>query len=176
MSYSYDEQTIQNHRVRGYSEYEATLDINVRLGDCLPQEPLARSVVDIVAQLDLAPLYARYGKRGGTPYAPEMLLGLLFHAYATGVFASRKSEQGIAETAAFRFLVGNRSPDHDTIAAFRKQFLPQLQGLFVQILLLAQEAGLLHLGNIAATEPQFARMPPRARPFLISACLPSKSN
>ena len=102
MSYSYDEQTIQNHRVRGYSEYEATLDINVRLGDCLPQEPLARSVVDIVAQLDLAPLYARYGKRGGTPYAPEMLLGLLFYAYATGVFASRKSEQGIAETAAFR--------------------------------------------------------------------------
>ena len=130
-------------------DYEATLDTSVRLGDCLPPDHLARFVVDIVAQLDLAPLYARYGKRGGAPYAPELLLGLLFYAYATGVFSSRKIEQGIKETAAFRFLAGNLSPDHDTIAAFRKQFLPELQGLFVQILLLAQEAGLLKLGNIS---------------------------
>lgn len=130
-------------------DYEATLDTRVRLGDCLPPDHLARFVVDIIAQLDLAPLYARYGKRGGAPYAPEILLGLLFYAYATGVFSSRKIEQGLRETAAFRFLAGNLAPDHDTIAAFRKAFLPELQGLFVQILLLAQEAGLLHLGNIS---------------------------
>lgn len=130
-------------------DYQATLDTSVRLGDCLPPDHLARFVVDIVAHLDLAPLYARYAKRGGAPYTPEMLLGLLFYAYATGVFSSRKIEQGTKETAAFRYLAGNLSPDHDTIAAFRKQFLPELQGLFVQILLLAQEAGLLHLGNIS---------------------------
>jgi hypothetical protein len=51
-------------------DYEATLDSTVRRGDCLPPDHLARFVVDIVAQLDLAPLYARYGKRGGQPYAP----------------------------------------------------------------------------------------------------------
>jgi transposase len=130
-------------------DYEATLDTSVRLGDCLPPDHLARFVVDIVAQLDLKPLYARYGNRGGAPYAPTMLVGLLFYAYATGVFSSRKIEQGTRETAAFRYLAGNLSPDHDTIAAFRKTFLPELSGLFVQILLLAQEAGLLQLGNIS---------------------------
>ena len=130
-------------------DYEATLDTNVRLGDCLPADHLARFIVDIVAQLDLKPLYARYGSRGGAPYAPEILLGLLFYAYATGVFSSRKIERATQETAAFRYLAGNLSPDHDTLATFRKQFLPQLQDLFIQILLLAQQMGLLEMGNIS---------------------------
>lgn len=130
------------------ADYEATLDTNVRLGDCLPQDHLARFVVDLVAQLDLKPLYACYGNRGGAPYAPEILLGLLVYAYATGVFSSRKIEQATKETAPFRYLAGNYSPDHDTIAAFRKQFLPQLKDLFVQVLLLAHEMGVLQLGTL----------------------------
>jgi transposase len=130
-------------------DYEATLDTSVRLGDCLPPEHLARFVVDIVEQLNLTALHAAYGKRGGAPYAPKMMIALLFYAYATGVFSSRKIEQATKETAAFRFLAGNYSPDHDTLAAFRKQFLPQIQDLFVQILLLAQQMGLLELGNIS---------------------------
>jgi len=129
-------------------DYEATLDTSVRLGDCLPADHLARFVVDIVEQLDLAAVYASYGKRGGAPYAPEMMVGLLFYAYATGVFSSRKIEQATKETAAFRFLAGNYAPDHDTISAFRKQFLPTLQDLFLQILLLAQQMGLLRIGNL----------------------------
>ena len=130
-------------------DYEATLDTSVRLGDCLPPEHLARFIVDIVEQLDLTSLYKAYGKRGGAPYAPKMMIALLFYAYATGTFSSRKIEQATRETAAFRFLAGNYSPDHDTLAAFRKQFLPQIQDLFVQILLLAQQMGLLELGNIS---------------------------
>jgi transposase len=129
-------------------DYEATLDTSVRLGDCLPPDHLARFVVDIVEQLDLAALHAAYGKRGGAPYAPKMMVALLFYAYATGLFSSRKIEQATKETAAFRFLAGNYAPDHDTLAAFRKQFLPQLQDLFVQILLLAQQMGLLTLGDL----------------------------
>jgi transposase len=62
----------------------------VRLGDCLPPDHLARFVVDSMVQLDLSALYAKYGSRGGEPYAPEMLLGLLLYGYATGVFSSRK--------------------------------------------------------------------------------------
>jgi len=77
------------------------------------------------------------------------MIALLFYAYATGVFSSRKIEQATRDTAAFRFLAGNYAPDHDTLAAFRKQFLPELQGLFVQILLLAQQMGLVELGNIS---------------------------
>ena len=123
-------------------DYEATLDTSVRLGDCLPPDHLARFVVDIVTQLDLKPLYARYGNRGGQPYAPEILMGLLFYAHANGVFSSRKIEQGTRETAAFRYLAGNLAPDYDTITAFRKNFLPEISGLFAQILLLAQETRL----------------------------------
>jgi len=129
-------------------DYDATLDTSVRLGDCLPPDHLARFVVDIIAQLDLKPLYARYGNRGGAPYAPEILLGLLFYAYATGVFSSRKIQKATRETAAFRYLAGNYSPDHDTIANFRKQFLQELKPLFVEILLLAQEMGLVEMGNL----------------------------
>jgi transposase len=105
----------------------------------LAPEHLARFVVDIVSQLDLRPLYCPLWQPRSSPFAPEILLGLLFYGYATGVFASRKIEQATRETAAFRFLAGNYSPDHDTIATFRKQFLQELKDLFVQMLLLASD-------------------------------------
>jgi transposase len=130
-------------------DYQATLDVTVRLGDLLPPEHLARFVVEAVAELDLTALYARYGARGGQPYAPEMLLGLLFYGYATGVFSSRKIEGATYDSVPFRFIAGNLHPDHDTVAAFRKTFLPQLKGLFVQILLLARLTGVLRLGKIS---------------------------
>ena len=130
-------------------DYQATLDQTVRLGDCLPPDHLARFVVDIIAQLDLSAIYARYQPRGGAPYAPELLFGLLAYGYATGTFSSRKLERATYESAPFRFIAGNLHPDHDTIAAFRKTFLPELQDLFVQVLLLAQTMGVLKLGNIS---------------------------
>jgi len=130
-------------------DYQAALDVTVRLGDCLPPDHLARFAVDAVAQLDLSPIYARYGSRGGEPYAPEILLGLVFYGYATGVFSSRKIERATYESAPFRFIAGNLHPDHDTLASFRKAFLPELQALFVEILLLAQMVGVLQLGRIS---------------------------
>ncbi len=130
-------------------DYDQALDLTVRLGDCLPSNHLARFVVDSVAQLDLSALYAKYGSRGGEPYAPEMLLGLLLYGYATGVFSSRKIERATYESVAFRFIAGNVHPDHDTLAVFRRTFLPELKDLFVQVLLLAQEAGVLKLGTIS---------------------------
>src|SRR6059058_2561408 len=130
-------------------DYDQALDLTVRLGDCLPPDHLARFVVDSVAQLDLAALYAHYGPRGGEPYAPEVLLGLLLYGYATGVFSSRKIERATYEVVPFRFIAGNLHPDHDTLATFRRTFLPELKDLFVQILLLAQEAGVLKLGTIS---------------------------
>lgn len=59
-------------------DYEAILDTTIRLGDCVPPNHLARFVVDTIAHLDLSAIYARYGTRGGQPYAPEILFGLLF--------------------------------------------------------------------------------------------------
>src|SRR5213594_4781296 len=130
-------------------DYDQALDLTVRLGDCLPPNHLARFVVDSVAQLDLSALYARYGSRGGEPYAPEVLLGLLLYGYATGVFSTRKLERATYESVPFRFIASNLHPDHDTLATFRKTFLPELKDLFVQVLLLAQLAGVLKLGNLS---------------------------
>src|SRR5262249_3676400 len=131
------------------ADYDATLDVTVRLGDCLPPDHLARFVVDLIAQLDLSAIYARYSTRGGQPYAPDILLALLFYGYATGTFSTRKIECATYETVPFRFIAGNLHPDHDTLATFRKTFLPELKDLFVQVLLLAQAAGVLKLGNIS---------------------------
>lgn len=130
-------------------DYEATLNQTVRLGECLPPDHLARFIVDVIAQLDWAPIYARYAARGGARYAPELLFGLLVYGYATGVFSSRKIERATYESAPFRFIAGNLHPDHDTLATFRKTFLPELHDLFVQVLSLAQEMGVLKLGNIS---------------------------
>ena len=130
-------------------DYAQALELTVRLGDCLPPDHLARFVVDSVALLDLSALYAHYGSRGGEPYAPEVLLGLLLYGYATGIFSSRKIERATYEAVPFRFIAGNQHPDHDTLATFRRVFLPELKDLFVQVLLLAQEAGVLKVGTIS---------------------------
>ena len=66
-----------------------------------------------------------------------MLLGLLVYGYATGVFSSRKLERATYDLVAFRFIAANDHPDHDTIATFRRRFLPEIEALFVQVLLLA---------------------------------------
>ena len=131
------------------ANYEETLNQTIRLAEALPPQHLARFVVDVIAQLDLRKIYERYAPMGGEAIAPEVLLGLLFYGYATGVFSSRKIEKASYESIPFRFIAGGLHPDHDTIANFRKTFLAEIQELFVQILLLAQAAGVLKLGNIS---------------------------
>jgi transposase len=130
-------------------DYGATLAQQVRLDECLPPDHLARFIADVLAQLDFSAIYAGYGARGGRAYAPEVLFGLLVYGYATGVFSARKIERATYESAPFRLLAGNLHPDHDTIATFRRAFLGELKGLFVQVLLLAQELGVLQLGAIS---------------------------
>src|SRR6266849_9713962 len=130
-------------------DYESALTATVTLREAVPVNHLARFVVDVITQLDLSALYARYAPVGGVAIAPEILLGLLFYGYATGVFSTRKIERATAETVPFRFIAGNFHPDHDTLATFRQTFLPELKELFVQVLLLAQKAGVLKLGTIS---------------------------
>ncbi len=130
-------------------DYEATLNQTISLREALPPNHLARFVVDVIALLDLSAIYARYAAVGGEAIAPEILLGLLFYAYATGLFSSRQIERATYESIPVRFVAGGVHPDHDTIANFRKTFLAEIQELFVQILLLAQAAQVLKLGNIS---------------------------
>jgi transposase len=131
------------------ADYAATLEMQVRLGDCLPPEHLARFVVDTIGLLDLSAIYERYGSKGGQPYAPTVLVGILFYGYVTGVFSSRKLERATYESIPFRYVAGNLHPDHDTLAHFRRTFLPQIQEAFVQILLVAQQVGVLALAVVS---------------------------
>jgi transposase len=115
----------------------------------LPQAHLARFVVEVIDQLDLSELVRQYAGRGSAAYHPAMLLGLLVYGYATGVHSSRKIERACHDSVAFRFIAANTQPDHDSIATFRRRFLPQIEALFVQVLVLAREMKCLKLGSIA---------------------------
>jgi len=131
------------------ADYEKTLDLQISLRDVLPPDHLARFIVDVIAQLDLNAIYNRYSDQGAPPYAPEVMLGLLFYGYATGVFSSRKIEKATHEVIPFRFISGDMHPDHATIAHFRKEHLVELKELFVQILLIARAMGHLQMGNVS---------------------------
>ncbi len=115
----------------------------------LPERHLARFVVDVIEGLDLTALVKAYRGSGSASYHPSVLLGLLVYGYATGVFSSRALERATYDSVAFRFIAANDHPDHDTIATFRRRFLSEVEGLFVQVLMLAREAGLLKLGTVA---------------------------
>ena len=115
----------------------------------LPEQHLARFVVEIVDQLDLSEIASRYGGGGKHAYHPALLVALLFYGYATGVFSSRKLEQATYDSVAFRYISADRHPDHDTIANFRKRFLDELEGLFTQILVLAAALGVMRLGAVS---------------------------
>ncbi len=115
----------------------------------LPQRHLARFVVEVVAGLDLRAMAGSYRGSGEASYHPQLLLGLIIYGYATGVFSSRKLERATFDSVAFRFIAANEHPDHDTIAAFRRRFLPEIEGLFVQVLGVAREMGVLKLGTVA---------------------------
>ena len=117
--------------------------------DWLPEDHLARFVVEVVDQLDLSELTGQYAGRGSQAHHPAVLLSLLIYGYATGVFSSRKIERATHDSIAFRYVAADTHPDHDTIAMFRRRFLPQLEALFVRVLLLAREMKLMKLGRIA---------------------------
>jgi transposase len=129
--------------------YEEAGKQTVTIDECLPADHLARFIVAIIGILDLSAIYAHYAPVGGEAFAPEILLGLLFYGYASGVFSSRKIEEATYETIPFRFIAGGLHPDHDTIANFRKTFLPHIVALFAQVLVIARELGYLRLGNIS---------------------------
>jgi transposase len=115
----------------------------------LPERHLARFVVEVVEGLDLRVMTGSYRGSGEASYHPQLLLGLIIYGYATGIFSSRTLERATYDSVAFRFIAANEHPDHDTIAAFRRRFLKQIDTLFVQVLGVAREMGVLKLGTVA---------------------------
>ncbi len=119
--------------------------------DWLPQGHLAHFISDTVDALDLGAFYARYDKDGprNQPFHPAMMVKVLVYGYATGVFSSRKIALKLHEDVAFRVLAAGNFPAHRTIREFRALHLNELSELFVQVVRLAREMGLVKLGTIA---------------------------
>ena len=115
----------------------------------LPEDHLARFIVEVVDGLDLSRLEKAYAGRGSAAYHPSVLLALLVYGYATGVFSSRKIERATYDSVAFRFIAAGMHPDHDTLSSFRRRFLGELADLFVKVLEMAREMKLLKLGTIS---------------------------
>src|SRR5690606_29945290 len=121
------------------------------LQDWLPDGHLAHFISDTVDALDLSAFHARYAKDGprNQPFHPAMMIKVLVYGYATGVFSSRKIARKLHEDVAFRMLAAGNFPAHRTIRDFRAFHLKELSELFVQVVRLAREMGLVKLGTVA---------------------------
>jgi len=161
---------------RAYDQHQTFL-MPPSLNDWLPQEHLGRMIDALVEDtLDLSTILASYvGKRGYPPYDPRLMLKVVLYGYATGVTSSRKLARGCEHDVAMRFLAANQTPDHRSIAKFRKRHLAAFNDLFVQVLQIASRAGLVSLGRVALDGSKvranasrhkamsYARMGPRER-------------
>lgn len=116
--------------------------------DWLTQDHLARFVVEVIDGLDLSNLTRQYAGRGSQAHHPATLLAILVYGYSTGVFSSRKLEVATYDSVAFRYIAAGSHPDHDTLATFRRRFIDELAGLFLQVLEMAKEMKLLKMGTV----------------------------
>ena len=143
---------MKNHHMR-FQPYEPDqlFLLPPDLKQWLPEDDLVYFIIDVVNELNLDPIYEHYNaSKGGQPaYNPRMMVGLLLYAYCMGMPSSRKIEQATHHSIPFRVLTANQHPDHDTIAEFRRRHLKALSALFVEVLLLCRQAGLVRLGHVA---------------------------
>jgi transposase len=125
--------------------------------DVLPQDDLVFFVMDVVPNMDLRPFYSHYERelRGQPPFDVTMMVILLVYAYSVGVFSSRKITAACERNLAFRVIVGNDPPDFRTISDFRKIHRQAFRKLFLEVLTLAGELGMVQLGNLATDGSKF---------------------
>lgn len=119
--------------------------------DYVPKNHLSRLIVSLVREeLDLSAISGSYTSvLGQPPFDPRMMTALLLHGYASGLYSSRRIAKAALERADFMMIVAGDPPDFRTISEFRKRHLPALASLFVQVLKLAEKAGLVKLGHVA---------------------------
>lgn len=119
--------------------------------DWLPEGHLVYFLLDVSEEIDLAPILKRYESElgGQPPFHPRMMLVLLLYAYCVGTFSSRKIAERCQTDVAFRVIVGEDIPDFRTISGFRQRNLEHIEHLFVEVLRLCREAGLLKVGRLA---------------------------
>ncbi len=119
--------------------------------DWLPDGDLVYFMLDVVRTLDLSAITRKYEKedRGCPPFHPRMMVMLLLYSYCVGVYSSRRIQKRCERDAAYRVIVGGDVPNFRTISDFRKLHLPELQGLFIEVLRLCAEADLVKVGLVS---------------------------
>jgi transposase len=134
---------------RAYSPDQGLL-LPTSLSEWLPEDHLAYFISDAIETMDLEAFHARYEGDGRRrqPFDPRMMVKVLIYGYASGVFSSRKIARKLSEDVAFRVLCANNFPAHRTIREFRQLHLEEFSALFVQVVRLAREAGLVKLGRV----------------------------
>ena len=140
--------------MRTFRAYQPTQDLLLppSLREWLPAGHLAYYLAEVVEQLDLTPFVTDYTSpdgKGAPPYHPALLLTVLLYGYATGIFSARKLATKCVEDVAFRFLAAQQTPDFRTLIKFRRRHLARFQAVFVQVVELAREVGLVKLGHLS---------------------------
>jgi transposase len=118
--------------------------------DWLPRDDMVHLIVDAVSLMDLSAFEAQHklGGAGQAPFAPAMLLAVLIYAYSHGVRSSRAIERLCGRDAGYRFLVAEHVPDHTVIARFRRRHVDKLEAIFIRVLEMCRDAGLIRLGLV----------------------------
>jgi transposase len=136
-----------------YRPYEPDqmLLLPASLHEWLPRDHMVYFLQDVLDAIDLDPIMRVYEKsdKGYPPYHPKMLTGILFYGYTHGVFSSRKLARNCQESIPFRVMAANNTPDHRTISDFRKRHLEALEHIFLEVLRLCREAGLVKFGHVS---------------------------
>ena len=142
---------MESHKTFRSWEPDQYVQQPVTPAEVLPEDDLVFFLLETVPSLDLSAMYAHYERetRGAPPFDVALMATLLLYSYCVGVFSSRKIAAACERNLAFLAIVGRQRPDFRTISDFRKIHSPRMEGLFVEVLRLAGELGLVKLGNLA---------------------------
>ncbi len=136
-------------RAQSYDPHQRLI-VPLDITDLLPDNHLARFLVDVTANLDLSLLEEKYHSvKGEIPYHPQMMVTLLLYPYCKGCYSSRRIEEKTYTDIAYRYIAAGKHPDHSTISRFRANNLELLKDLFFQSIMMCKKAGLVKLGNAA---------------------------
>ena len=130
---------------------DQTLLLPPSVQDFVPKDHVSRFIVGLVREsLDLKEITGSYvSGLGQPPFDPRMMVALLLHGYASGLYSSRRIARACRERNDFVMIVALDPPDFRTISDFRKRHLKALGALFLQVLKLCETAGLVKLGHVA---------------------------
>lgn len=142
---------IDGNMINKFRTIDTSKDIIIdnNFNNILPEDSLARFIVDIIYQLDLSSIEAQYSVYGNKAYPPKMILALIFYCYINGIFSSRQIEKATKELISVMYITHGEHPDHSVISRFRKDFLQHMKSTFSQVLEIAANMNVFKLGDVA---------------------------